>query len=451
MPSAWTNLCIAMLLGLLYLAYHCLAVHRFLEWHKEYVRGIIERAKRKEELGVFPANRLKYSYDEVVSKEQFLANMDYFRSHRDERGGFYLDGRVMTAFSESCTFLGGARAALLQIAHPMVAIAVRKHSYIIKKSQATKKKKGDGDIDLVHDCDYRMLSKALKLRFNRTFAVLFPIIYGPLDESLSAAKRAWAVHSAIHGQLQSEDDAEVIGDGRTFNQSTFYSATMTMPLRWVWATLVEGSLFMQQMMGTQPYGAAVTESDALFFRECYQGQLPFFNLLSSYFSVFCALAASANTAMAFGLSKDQIPKTAEEFEEYYWSKMMESEHIVISRDCSKWSKVFFMANHWYRRPTNYALKCYTAMLFPESVRRKFNEYDPTLLPDDRMSYFYGLLWLGLSRGVYALLPESVRLLNDYMAMKERMEGSHHWNAAQRMMKAMSGYAAQHIVASFIEG
>eukprot|EP01084_Bolivina_argentea_P030417 56378_1 len=290
----------------LYFLYHCIAVHRYIKWHQNHVKTIITRAQMKRKNSIKPQNILKYTYDEIVSNEQFNSNMKYFKENKDKRAGFYFtEGKIMDAFSESCTFLGGARAALLQVAHPFIAISVKNHSYIIKKSQINKTKT-QRKSDIVDDCNYKSLSKALKLRFNRTFAILFPMLYGPLELSLKCAKKAWTIHGTVHGQLQDVDDDEIIGDGTIFNKDTYYSATMVLPIRWVWSTLCEGSIFIQQMMGIAPY-KNLTEEQKEFYHKCY--------------------VASANTAMAFGLSKDQIPKTIEEFEEFYFYDMIESGHI----------------------------------------------------------------------------------------------------------------------------
>jgi len=160
---------------------------------------------------------------------------------------------------------------------------------------------------------------------------------------------------------------------------------------------------------------------------------------------------SISTAMAFGLSKEQCPKNWEEFEEYYWFWMMNSDHIVVSNDCSRWCKVFFMCNNWYRKATNYGLACYTAMIFPKTVHNKFSDFDSDLLPNGKMQYLYGLFWLGLSRGVYHLLPKSVRQLNHFMDMKQRVHGTHYYNSFQRFAKFCSAIVANHIVHSFIQG
>eukprot|EP01084_Bolivina_argentea_P248085 414978_1 len=422
---------ILLIIGILYYSYHCYQVHRYLKWHKLKVQNIIKRAKMKKQNGIQPKNTFDYTYSESVSEKQFNSNMEYFKNNRDKRGGFYSSQPIMATFSESCTFLGGARAALLQVAHPFIAISVKKHSYIIKQSKMNKIINAENNnIDMIDDCDYKLLSTALKSRFNRTFGVLFPIIYGPLNKSISGAKRAWIQHKQIKGKLIENNSNETIGDSTIFNKNTYYSATMTTPLRWVWSTLTEGAMFTQQLMGILPY-KDLSKEQIDFYNECYK--------------------SAVNTAMAFGLNKNQIPSTIEEFEEDYWFNMMESKHIEISKDCSRWCKVFFMANNWYSKPTIYALKCYTTIIFPESVRNKFNKYDPNLLPFNNFIYFYGILWLGLSRSVYILLPKSVRLLNDYMEFKERINGENHYNKFQKFMKMISGHIANLIVYSFIEG
>src|SRR5687768_13655615 len=71
-------------------------------------------------------------------------------------------------------FLGGGRAALLQLAHPMVAYAVDHHS----RTRA----------DVVG-------------RFQRTFRNVFAMVFGDLDAAFIAARRVHAIHSTIHGTI----------------------------------------------------------------------------------------------------------------------------------------------------------------------------------------------------------------------------------------------------------
>ena len=437
----------------LYVLYHSFRVYQFLKAHEKYVAAISERAKQRK-YDTIPS-WLNFSYDDIITQQQFDTNMKYFEANRDKNGGFFGTGKpegdLLAMSAESCAFLGGARAALLQLAHPMlsaiyieiymyeqyisnnikqkrVAISVKKHSYIIKRSKSNKDVEQDR-ADIVNDCDINLLSKALKMRFNRTFAIMFPIVFGPLKYSFIAAKKAWTVHKTINGFVQNKDDKEIIGDGKIFNSDTYYKATMVLTVRWVWATLVEGSLFTLQMMGIQSYDQNDEQTQKL-IEEGYK--------------------LTMNTAMAFGLRKDQVPPTYEEFEEYYFYHMMQSDHIVVCNDCAKWCNVFFMANTWYMKPLLVALHCYTALLFPKIVREKFNKFDKNLLPLNGWRYIYGLLWMGLSRGVYRLLPLRFRYLNNYINLRQRADGKR-LNVLERLMKLVSGYAADHVVRSFIEG
>ena len=71
-------------------------------------------------------------------------------------------------------FLGGGRAALLQLAHPMVAYAIAQRSH--------------ARADVAG-------------RFRRTFRHVFAMVFGGLDDAFAAARRVHAIHARIHGTL----------------------------------------------------------------------------------------------------------------------------------------------------------------------------------------------------------------------------------------------------------
>ena len=386
----------------------------FLHSHDRHIEEVIERAKGRKYTTI--PLWLNFSYGDTVNREQFERNMQHFRQTRDPKTGFYPNNNTFCKFAESCVFIGGARAALLQLAHPMVAISVKRHSYIIRHSTASDAHSDNQDIV---DCDLSSLSKALKMRFHRTFAIMFPIIFGPLDCSINAATKAWTMHQHIEGHI-----GECIGNGDTFDVDTYYSANMVVPLRWVWATLVEGTVFMNLLFGN------IQTADSSVIEEMY--------------------TLSKNTALAFGLRQDQLPLTYSEFEEYYHYHMMQSEHIVVCRDCGNWCRVFFMANQWCMKPVILAMECLTAMMLPRAVRDKFNRYDAGLLYVNIWRYWYGLFWLGLSRAIYSLLPRSVRYLNHFSDLQKRM-GHGTDNALCDCLRNISKHAANKIVEIFLEG
>jgi uncharacterized protein (DUF2236 family) len=110
-------------------------------------------------------------------------------------------------------FLGGGRAALLQLAHPAVAYAVDQHS-------ATR-------ADVVG-------------RFQRTFRNVFAMVFGELDDALFAARRVHQVHTRIHGEIPID-----IGAWRA---GTPYDANDTDALRWVHATLTDTTIAVRERL-----------------------------------------------------------------------------------------------------------------------------------------------------------------------------------------------------------
>jgi len=110
-------------------------------------------------------------------------------------------------------FLGGGRAALLQLAHPMVAYAVDQHS-------ATR-------TDVVG-------------RFQRTFRNVFAMVFGELDDALFAARRVHQIHTRIHGTIP-------IDVGR-WRAGTPYHANDADALRWVHATLVDTTITVRERL-----------------------------------------------------------------------------------------------------------------------------------------------------------------------------------------------------------
>lgn len=118
-------------------------------------------------------------------------------------------------------FLGGGRAALLQLAHPMVAYAIDHHS--------------------------RTRSDVAG-RFQRTFRNVFAMLFGELDAAFAAARRVHTIHARIHGAIP-----EAIGGWRA---GTPYHANDARALRWVHATLVDTTIAMRRRLDRSPPSSA---------------------------------------------------------------------------------------------------------------------------------------------------------------------------------------------------
>ena len=112
---------------------------------------------------------------------------------------------------ESALFLGSARAALLQLAHPWVAASLAEHS--------------------------KVLNQPIK-RFHNTFRVVFTLVFGSLDQALNAARHLHALHTRIRGQMPQD----VAG----YRSGSRYEANEVAALRWVYATLIETAVMVYE-------------------------------------------------------------------------------------------------------------------------------------------------------------------------------------------------------------
>jgi uncharacterized protein (DUF2236 family) len=108
---------------------------------------------------------------------------------------------------ESALFLGAGRAALLQLAHPWVAVALEQHSSLMANPIA---------------------------RFHNTFRVVFTMIFGSAGQALTAARSLHTLHTRIRGEMPSA----VAG----YSAGSRYEANHVPALRWVYATLVESAV-----------------------------------------------------------------------------------------------------------------------------------------------------------------------------------------------------------------
>jgi uncharacterized protein (DUF2236 family) len=133
----------------------------------------------------------------------------------DPRAGLFGPGSATWQIaSDVALFAGGGRAALLQLAHPMVAYAIDQHSHTRR--------------DVLG-------------RFQRTFDNVFAMVFGSVDEAFAAARRVHNIHSRIHGVIP-----EAVGG---WAAGTPYHANDAEALLWVHATLVDTTLLVRRRLG----------------------------------------------------------------------------------------------------------------------------------------------------------------------------------------------------------
>jgi uncharacterized protein (DUF2236 family) len=108
---------------------------------------------------------------------------------------------------ESVLLLGGARALLLQLAHPLVAQGVADHSDFLRDPIA---------------------------RLRRTLDATYTVLFAEADAVRETARAVRATHEHVHGTLRDGTAA--------FPPGTEYRATDPELLLWVHATLVDSAL-----------------------------------------------------------------------------------------------------------------------------------------------------------------------------------------------------------------
>jgi uncharacterized protein (DUF2236 family) len=122
-------------------------------------------------------------------------------------GLFRPDGWLRRISGEPSVLFGGARALLLEVAHPLVAAGVAEHSDVERDPFG---------------------------RLQRTLAAVTALAFASRDEALAAARGVARSHEAVSGTLD-----VAIGP---FADGTAYHGRDPELVLWVWATLVDTAL-----------------------------------------------------------------------------------------------------------------------------------------------------------------------------------------------------------------
>jgi len=211
---------------------------------------------------------------------------------RDPHAGIYgPESLAWQVNRDVVLLLGGGCAALLQLAHPFVAEAVREHSRTRQDVQG---------------------------RFLRTFANVFAMVFGDLEHALAAARRVHSVHERVTGVLAQ-------GGGR-FRAGTRYAANDPGALLWVHATLARTALDVHERVVGR-----LTASD----RELYWEE-------------------SKRFAALFGLDDAHVPRTWVDFERYFDTAVREQVEVgTAARETAEFlmtpaTRVHAPLAEWYR-------------------------------------------------------------------------------------------------------
>ena len=253
---------------------------------------------------------------------------------------------------ESAVFLGAGRALLLQLAHPWVAAAIEQHS--------------DTFADPIG-------------RFHRTFSTVFAMVFGTLDQSMSAARRLHRRHAGITGQLPWSAGPFAVGSA--------YYANSIPALRWVYATLIDTALHAYELV-LPPLTAEQRER---YYRESL---------------LFAAL---------FGIPKECLEEDWMAFSGYF-SATIESETLsVSSRTRGIARRLLAGADLWLPVPASY--RDLTLALLPRPIRERFGFRSGGLeQPEIRRGF-------ALLRRLYPLLPARLHYVGPYQEAEQRLAGA----------------------------
>jgi len=238
---------------------------------------------------------------------------------------------------ESVGFIGGGAAALLQTAHPYVAKAIYDHSDV--------------------------LSDPLT-RFKRTFFFIFRMTFGDFQTVLRASRSLRKIHQRISGTLGGGDRQG--GNTGSYAAGEAYSAHDREALKWVYATLLETNVFLQDMLVHEVSLENKTET----------------------------LRYLAEGAVLFGLTPRDFPADYDHFERYYFG-VCHSPFLAVTKEGKEICDALMRPILWDRwLPVVNTLKIVTGVLLPEPIARQYG-FNVGILP-----YIYTSLLLALVQIVY---------------------------------------------------
>jgi uncharacterized protein (DUF2236 family) len=266
-----------------------------------------------------------------------------------------------TVNREAAIFLGAGRALLLQLAHPWIAAAIEQHSNTFTNPIA---------------------------RFHRTFGAMFTMVFGTLDQSLSAARRLHRRHAAITGTLPSA--------AGPFPKASFYCANAIPALRWVHATLLDTALLAHGLVL-----APLPEEQRELY--CSESQL---------------------LGGLFGLPETSLAPNWTAFAAYFQA-MTQSQTLTVTDAARVMAhRLLAGADTWLPVPPSY--KALTASLLPPRLRDAFE------LPyglAERRAVEELIAWV---RWAYPRLPSRLRYVGPYQAAQQRLAGRAHPDFMTRM-------------------
>ena len=216
--------------------------------------------------------------------------------------------------SEVAITLGGSRAVLMQLAHPLVAIGVWEHS--------------------------RYMTDPLR-RTDDTFILGQKIVFGSTTTIRDTARTINRLHTHVHGTLPL--------DAGAYAKGTPYKARDPELLLWVHATLVDSILLVYPLL----VGPLTLDEQEQYYQE------------------------SKETAHLLGLSPKDMPKTVKDLQ-HYVSEMVSSNRLAATPQARQLvQQVLYPPLPSFLRPLMHFNTSITCALLPSSIRELYSlEWTP---------------------------------------------------------------------------
>lgn len=215
---------------------------------------------------------------------------------------------------EGAILLGGSRAVLMQLAHPLVAMGVSAHSNYMTDPFG---------------------------RAERTFVLGELLTFGSLEKALQAARTINRIHLHVHGDLTLEAGA--------FSKGTRYDARTPELLLWVHATLVDTFLLCYNLF----IGPLTPAEEDTYYQE------------------------SKEVAHLLGLLPDKMPNTVDDLRQYVYD-MVHSNRLVATPQARQLAnQLLFPPAPAILRPLMHLNLQLTCALLPQPVREIYGlEWGP---------------------------------------------------------------------------
>jgi uncharacterized protein (DUF2236 family) len=227
---------------------------------------------------------------------------------RDE-GYFGSNSMTWKIGREAILMLGGARAVLMQLAHPLVAMGVSAHSSYMKDPFG---------------------------RTERTFMLGQMLTFGTTNTARHAARRINRLHLHVHGELTTTAGA--------YTRGTPYNARDPELLLWVHATLVDTVLLVYQLF----VGPLSQEEQEQYYQE------------------------SKRLARLLGLSATDMPRTVTDLQHYVHDMVYSNRLAATPQAREIMQQLFFPPLPEIVRPLLDCHFYITCALLPQPVREIYD-------------------------------------------------------------------------------